>query len=69
MAKSGANDPVITLPAGRRRCPICGKPATAPHQPFCSGRCADIDLGRWLKESYRVPSEERPDDELDADER
>jgi endogenous inhibitor of DNA gyrase (YacG/DUF329 family) len=58
MAKSGASDPVTKLPAGRRRCPICGKPTMARHQPFCSARCANIDLGRWLKESYRVESEE-----------
>jgi uncharacterized protein len=63
MAKSDANDPVTKLQASRRRCPICGKPTTARHQPFCSGRCADIDLGRWLKEGYRVPTEEPPEDE------
>jgi uncharacterized protein len=69
MAKSGANDPVTPLSAGRRRCPICGKPPVARHQPFCSQRCADIDLGRWLKESYRVPTDDQPEDEPDADER
>jgi endogenous inhibitor of DNA gyrase (YacG/DUF329 family) len=37
-------------------CPICGQPATPQHKPFCSRRCADIDLGRWLKESYRIPA-------------
>src|SRR5438046_51497 len=40
------------------KCPVCGKPAEAKYQPFCTKRCADIDLGRWLKESYRVPSED-----------
>jgi endogenous inhibitor of DNA gyrase (YacG/DUF329 family) len=69
MAKSGASDPVTPLPSGRRRCPICGKPTMAGHQPFCSKRCADIDLGRWLKESYRVATEEPPEDELEEDER
>jgi endogenous inhibitor of DNA gyrase (YacG/DUF329 family) len=39
-------------------CPICGKPGTTGYRPFCSKRCADIDLGRWLKESYRVPTDE-----------
>jgi endogenous inhibitor of DNA gyrase (YacG/DUF329 family) len=40
-------------------CPICSKPAAEPkHRPFCCKRCADIDLGRWLKESYRVPTDE-----------
>lgn len=36
-------------------CPICGKPATPDYRPFCSRRCADVDLGRWLTESYRIP--------------
>ena len=56
------NDPVIPLPAGQRRCPVCGKPASARHQPFCSGRCANIDLGRWLKGNYKVETEEGPDE-------
>jgi endogenous inhibitor of DNA gyrase (YacG/DUF329 family) len=37
------------------RCPICGKPQTDRYRPFCSARCADIDLGRWFGEAYRVP--------------
>lgn len=57
-----ASDPVIPLPARRRLCPICGKPAAPQHRPFCSPRCADIDLGRWLKGNYRVETEEAPDD-------
>jgi hypothetical protein len=36
-------------------CPICGKPAAGPAKPFCSRRCADIDLGRWLKGGYAIP--------------
>jgi hypothetical protein len=47
--------------ARRRACPICGKPPVAAHRPFCSKRCADIDLGRWLGEVYRISAEE--DDE------
>ena len=62
MANTGPPDPVTKLPAARRRCPLCGKPVAPRHQPFCSARCADIDLGRWLKESYRVATEEPPDD-------
>jgi endogenous inhibitor of DNA gyrase (YacG/DUF329 family) len=45
------------------KCPNCTKLAEPKYRPFCSKRCADIDLGRWLKEGYRVPSEESPDDE------
>jgi len=42
-------------PASARPCAICGKPALARYRPFCSARCADIDLGRWLKGSYVIP--------------
>ena len=45
-----------------RRCPICNRPAAEDVRPFCSKRCGDIDLGRWLKEGYRVPTDEAPDD-------
>ncbi len=38
-------------------CPVCGKPTDLKVKPFCSRRCADVDLGRWLNESYRVPGE------------
>jgi endogenous inhibitor of DNA gyrase (YacG/DUF329 family) len=48
-------------------CPICGKPTAADYRPFCSRRCADIDLGRWLTESYRVPADEGGDDETEPD--
>jgi uncharacterized protein len=40
------------------KCPICGKPTQPATRPFCSKRCADIDLGRWLGDVYRVPGEE-----------
>ena len=49
------------------KCPTCGKIGIAQYRPFCSKRCADIDLGRWLKESYRVPAEEVPDSEEPPD--
>jgi uncharacterized protein len=41
-----------------RKCPICGKPAVARYQPFCSPRCQTIDLARWIGGNYRIPSEE-----------
>ncbi len=47
-----------------RPCPICGKPSTVEDRPFCSKRCADIDLHRWLKGSYAIPAvPEAEDDE------
>jgi len=36
-------------------CPICSKPADAKFTPFCSRRCADVDLSRWLKGAYAIP--------------
>ncbi|RKK01792.1 DNA gyrase inhibitor YacG [Pseudoroseomonas wenyumeiae] len=36
-------------------CPICGKAATPEHRPFCSARCRQVDLGRWLSGSYVIP--------------
>ena len=39
-------------------CPICKKPGDARYRPFCSRRCADVDLGRWLNGAYAVPAEE-----------
>jgi endogenous inhibitor of DNA gyrase (YacG/DUF329 family) len=47
------------------KCPICGKPAVQGVEPFCSRRCADVDLGRWLTGVYRVPSVE---DDAEVDE-
>jgi endogenous inhibitor of DNA gyrase (YacG/DUF329 family) len=49
------------------RCPICGRPAAAATRPFCSARCADIDLGRWFGETYRLPAEPSPDAEEDEE--
>ncbi|MGC1575621.1 MAG: DNA gyrase inhibitor YacG [Beijerinckiaceae bacterium] len=44
-----------------KACPICGKPSVQPFAPFCSKRCADIDLGRWLKGVYSIPVSEAED--------
>lgn len=42
-------------PAPGRRCPICRRPTSDDYRPFCSRRCADVDLGRWLSGGYVVP--------------
>ena len=42
-------------------CPICSQPTVDRYRPFCSKRCADIDLGRWLHGRYAVPAEEAPE--------
>jgi len=44
-------------------CPICGKPTVERFRPFCSKRCADIDLHRWLAGSYAVPAIESDEPE------
>ncbi len=48
-----------------RPCPICDKPSVKGSYPFCSQRCKDVDLSRWLSDSYAIPAEEEdnPDDE------
>lgn len=38
-----------------KRCPICGKPRSDAHKPFCSTRCKDRDLMRWLEDGYALP--------------
>jgi hypothetical protein len=40
-----------------RSCAICGKPAQPDYRPFCSKRCADVDLQRWLTGGYVIPGE------------
>jgi uncharacterized protein len=57
------DDPPAANPADppkTRRCPICGKPRSARYDPFCSRRCADVDLHRWLKGAYVIPGAEPP---------
>jgi uncharacterized protein len=45
----------------RRPCPICKKPSQPKFHPFCSDRCAQIDLGKWLGGTYAVPAVETDD--------
>ncbi|MEQ1789126.1 MAG: DNA gyrase inhibitor YacG [Rickettsiales bacterium] len=52
------------------KCPNCGKPTLAETMPFCSKRCADVDLSRWFRGDYSVPAiegEDMPDDEENAE--
>ncbi len=50
-------------------CPICARPTDARYRPFCSRRCADVDLGRWLTGGYAIPgdAEELPDEDAPPD--
>ena len=45
-------------------CPTCGAPATKKTRPFCSKRCADIDLGRWFQGAYAIPAVDAADDSI-----
>lgn len=36
-------------------CPVCKKPTSDVHKPFCSGRCRDVDLAKWLRGDYAIP--------------
>jgi len=47
------------------KCPICGRPSSEDTRPFCSSRCRDVDLNRWLSGSYVIPGSDS--DEEDAD--
>jgi endogenous inhibitor of DNA gyrase (YacG/DUF329 family) len=55
-------DKVIPLrPA--RACPICGKSSVRATYPFCSKRCKEVDLNRWLSGSYAIPVREEEEDD------
>ncbi len=45
------------------KCPLCGKPAERAYRPFCSKRCADVDLQRWLSGRYAIPGPADADEE------
>jgi endogenous inhibitor of DNA gyrase (YacG/DUF329 family) len=48
---------------GKSGCSICGKPVDPKFKPFCSQRCRQVDLNRWLSGTYRIPDAEPPGDE------
>lgn len=56
--KSGSDE---SPPA--RVCPICGKPSVEAFRPFCSARCRDVDLHRWLSGRYAIPVTEDSDED------
>ena len=60
-AAVNAMDDVTAKPV--KPCPICGKQAEAQFRPFCSKRCADVDLHRWLSGVYAVPADDKETDE------
>jgi len=44
-------------------CPHCGKPAAEQFRPFCSARCRDVDLNRWLSGAYAIPAKDDDDED------
>ena len=61
-ARSAAMSDDVAIQPGKP-CPICGKPAIDRYRPFCSRRCADIDLNRWLSGVYAVPVRDDEDED------
>jgi len=58
----------MSQPSPERKCAVCGKAQKSEYRPFCSRRCADIDLGKWLGEGYAIPAVEPPDSAPDSGE-
>ena len=58
--KSKKTAKVVAL--NNRECPTCGATTAVEFKPFCSKRCADVDLGRWINGDYRIPTDEAPGD-------
>ena len=51
----------------KAKCPICGRPVEREFAPFCSKRCADADLAKWLGGDYKIATSEKPDDKNPED--
>ena len=55
----------MNKPVHERKCVICGKPQAEEYKPFCTKRCADVDLNRWFSGKYAIPADDEtpPNDE------
>ncbi len=58
-----SGDRQTAKPTSRRACPICKAPASHDYRPFCSRRCADVDLSRWLSGRYAIAGGDADEDE------
>jgi endogenous inhibitor of DNA gyrase (YacG/DUF329 family) len=58
----------MSPPSDPPKCAICGKPQVQAHRPFCSKRCRQIDLGKWLGEGYAIPAVEADEGDSGQDE-
>jgi hypothetical protein len=61
--ENAAASGTVTRLRPKKPCPICSKTSTQAFHPFCSARCANIDLNRWLTGSYVIPGADEEDDE------
>ena len=58
-----SKEPLAASTASDGRCPICGASTEIDYRPFCSGRCRDVDLSRWLRGAYAIPGGQADADE------
>ena len=63
MSERDNNGSAPSAVLSARRCPICEKSAIDRFWPFCSKRCADVDLHRWLSGNYAIPLKEAEDED------
>jgi endogenous inhibitor of DNA gyrase (YacG/DUF329 family) len=61
--KDAGEDSKATSNASGKPCPECGKPANPATLPFCSPRCRDVDLNRWLSGRYVIPGRENQEED------
>ncbi|MBU1212992.1 MAG: DNA gyrase inhibitor YacG [Alphaproteobacteria bacterium] len=58
---NNTNEPAVTERS--RPCPMCKRPSAHHYRPFCSRRCADLDLSRWLSGRYAIAGGDADEDE------
>ncbi|WP_262693116.1 DNA gyrase inhibitor YacG [Kordiimonas aquimaris] len=59
------NEKVKSADMVKAKCPECSKPVVHAYRPFCSKRCADLDLGKWFNEQYVLPGDSEINDDLE----
>jgi endogenous inhibitor of DNA gyrase (YacG/DUF329 family) len=65
MTDESTSPKTSAAPKPIRRCPVCSRPAAEASRPFCSPRCRDVDLHRWLSGSYVIPATEGDEDDVE----
>jgi endogenous inhibitor of DNA gyrase (YacG/DUF329 family) len=56
------------MPTNSKTCPLCRKPESPQHAPFCGAGCKDRDLLKWLGDGYRIPGPPVAPDRVDSGE-